>query len=392
MKTKCPKCKGIGSVVVDYKECDACGGTGFEDDAFDIGNHFKGVNSKAKAKFDLGGDEDIPCEVCNGKGQVEVYEECPHCHGTGQINVCRDCGKLLDEKYDICHECGEKRKAEKMRHDEFEARRKAARDVYVLDAICNLRDIDKDKLYKGTITRIERYGAFVSLNNNVWGLMRGDVSEYRVGEDVIVFVTSIKSREGKIDFAPAYVEEYNLKRLTKSIPRTLIDQLDEKKGKIVRIDGEVQQIQQTSGPTIFIISDESGTTEIAAFDKAGERSYPEIELNDAVQVIGEVNEHGGKTQIESSSMIKLDAESTMQLHKLIDDALNKKAQPQDVEFLVKSDVLNRLRPKMYEAAQKIRRAILDGRTILLRHHNDADGICSGVAMEKAIVPLIQKAK
>ena len=35
MKTKCPKCKGIGSVVVDYKECEACGGTGFEEDAFD---------------------------------------------------------------------------------------------------------------------------------------------------------------------------------------------------------------------------------------------------------------------------------------------------------------------------------------------------------------------
>ena len=46
---------------------------------------------------------------------------------------------------------------------------------------------------------------------------------------------------------------------------------------------------------------------------------------------------------------------------------------------------------MREAAQKIRRAILDGRTILLRHHNDADGICSGVAMEKAIIPLIEKA-
>ena len=390
MKTKCPKCKGIGSVVVDYKECDACGGTGYEDDVFDIGNHFKGVNSKARDKFDLGGEEDIPCEACNGKGQVEVYEECPHCHGTGQINVCRDCGKILDEKYDLCHECGEKRKAEKMKHDEYEARRKQARDVYVLDAICNMRDIDRDKLYKGTITRIERYGAFISLNNNVWGLMRGDVSDYKVGEDIIVFVTSIKSREGKIDFAPAYVESYNLKRLTKSIPRTLISQLDENKGKIVRIDGEVQQIQQTSGPTIFIISDESGTTEIAAFDKAGERSYPEIELNDAVQVIGEVNEHGGKTQIESSSMIKLDEQSTLQLHRLIDDALNRKARPQEVDFLVKSDVLNRLRPKMYEAAQRIRRAILDGRTILLRHHNDADGIVSGVAMEKAIVPLIQK--
>ena len=390
MKTKCPKCNGIGSVVVDYKECEACGGTGYENDVFDIGNHFKGVNSKARDKFDLGGEEDIPCEACNGKGQVEVYEECPHCHGTGQINVCRDCGKILDEKYDLCHECGEKRKAEKAKHDEYEARRKQVRDVYVLDSLCKMKDIDRDKLYKGKITRIERYGAFVSLNNNVWGLMRGDVSGYNVGEEIVVFVTSIKSREGKIDFAPAYVETYNLKRFTKSVPRTLIGELEEKKGKMVRIDGMVQQIQQTSGPTIFIISDESGTTEIAAFDKAGERAYPEVELDDAVQVIGEVNEHGGKTQIESSSMVKLDSESTAKLNKLIDDALNRKAQPQDVDFLVKSDVLNRLRPKMYEAAQKIRRAILDGRTILLRHHNDADGIVSGVAMEKAIVPLIQK--
>ena len=390
MKTNCPKCKGIGSVVVDYKECDACGGTGYEEDLFDVGSHFKGVNSKAKAKFDLGSDQDIPCEVCNGKGQVEVFEDCPHCNGTGQVNVCRDCGKIIDENEDICSECNEKRKVEKMKHDEYVARQNQARDVYILDSLCKMRDIDKDKLYKGKITRIEKYGAFVTLNNNVWGLMRGDVSGYHVGEEMIVFITAIKSREGKIDFAPAYVEKYNLKRLTKSIPRTLIGKLEEKKGKIVRIDGEVQQVQQTSGPTIFIISDESGTTEIAAFDKAGERSYPEIDVGDAVQVIGEVNEHSGKTQIESSSMTKLSEENTKKLLKLIDDALNKRAQPEDVDFLVKSDVLNRLRPKMYEAAQKIRRAILDGRTILLRHHNDADGICSGVAMEKAIVPLIQK--
>ena len=390
MKSKCPKCKGIGSVVVDYKECDACGGTGYEDDLFDVGSHFKGVNSKAKAKFDLGSDQDVPCEICNGKGQVEVFEECPNCNGTGEINVCRDCGKVLPGELDLCDECKDKRKVEKMKHDEFEARQRAARVVYVLDSLCQMRDIDKDKLYRGKITRIERYGAFVSLNNNVWGLMRGDVSNYKVGDDIVVFITAIKSREGKIDFAPAFVDEYKLKRLTKSISRTLISKLEEKKGKIVRIAGEVQQIQQTSGPTIFIITDESGTTEIAAFDKAGERSYPEIELGDAVQVIGEVNEHGGKTQIESSSMTKLGEENTRKLHKLIDDALNKRAEPQHVDFLVKSDVLNRLKPKMREAAQRIRRAILDGRTILLRHHNDADGICSGVAMEKAIVPLIEK--
>ena len=390
MKTKCPKCNGVGSIVVDYKECDACGGTGYEDDAFDIGNHFKGVNNKARDKFDLGGEEDIPCETCNGKGQVEVFEDCPHCNGTGEINVCRDCGKRISEKIDLCPECEEKRKVEKMKHDKYEAKQKEVRDVYVLDSLCRMRDMDKDKLYKGKITRIEKYGAFVTLNNNVWGLMRGDVSEYNVGEEVIVFVTAIKSREGKIDFAPAYVGNYRLKKLTKTIPRTLIGNLDEKMGKIVRIDGEVQQVQQTSGPTIFTLNDESDITWVAAFDKAGERAYPEIDVGDAVQVIGDVNEHGGKTQIESHSIIKLDEKNTELLHKQIDIALNKRAEPEDVDFLVKSDVLNRLKPKMREAAQKIRRAILDGRTILLRHHNDADGICAGVAMEKALIPLIEE--
>ena len=390
MKTKCLKCKGIGSVVTDYKECEKCGGTGYEDDVFDIGSHFKGVNSNAKAKFDLGGEQDIPCEVCNGKGQVEVYEDCPYCHGTGQINICRDCGKLLEEPYDICQECGEKRKAEKQKHDEYLESQKKLSDVYVLDSLCQMRDIDRSKLYRGKITRIEKYGVFVTLNDNVWGLMRGDISQYNVGDVVVVFITSIKSREGKIDFAPAQVDDYNIKLLTKSISRTLISKLDEKKGKIVRIDAMVQQVQQTSGPTIFRLSDESGSTEVAAFDKAGERSYPEIDVDDVVQVIGEVNEHSGKTQIEASSMMKVDEENWWKLYYLIDDALNKRAEPQDVDFLVKSNILNKLKPKMYEAAKKIRRAILDGRTILLRHHNDADGICSGVAMEKAIVPLIKE--
>ena len=189
--------------------------------------------------------------------------------------------------------------------------------------------------------------------------------------------------------APAYVDEYNLKRLSKNIARTSIADLEKNMGRMVRIDGEVQQVQQTSGPTIFTINDESGVTWVAAFDKAGERAYPEIDVGDAIEVLGDVNEHGGKTQIESQSIVKLDDESIRKLHELIDRALDKRAEPEEVDFLVKSDVLNRLKPKMREAAKKIRRAILDGRTILLRHHNDADGICAGVAMEKAVVPLIE---
>ena len=391
MKKKCPKCRGTGSVVVDYKDCDSCGGTGYQD-SFDVGNHFKGVNSNAKAKFDLGADQDIPCEVCHGKGQIEVFEECPNCHGSGQINVCNDCGKPISAKYDLCRDCHTKRKEDRMKRDKIREMENEVKDVYVLDSLCQMRDMDKDRLYKGRVTRVEKYGAFVTLNNNVWGLMRGDISNYKVGDDVIVFITAIKSRERKIDLAPAYVKNYNIVKQTKSIPRTIISDLEEKMGKLVRVDGEVLQVQQTSGPTIFTITDESNITWVAAFDEAGVRAYPDIDVGDAVEVLGEVNQHGGKPQIESQSISKLEGEKKAKLQDLIEDALNKRAEPDDVDFLVKSDVLNRLKPKMREAAQKIRRAILDGRSILLRHHNDADGICSGVAMEEEDIVALMQAK
>ena len=110
MKKDCPKCNGSGSVIVDYKTCEACGGTGYEDDMYDVGSHFKGVAGKARDKFDLGSDTDIPCEVCNGKGQVPVYDKCTFCGGKGTINVCSKCGKQINEGSDICDDCKEKEK------------------------------------------------------------------------------------------------------------------------------------------------------------------------------------------------------------------------------------------------------------------------------------------
>lgn len=386
----CPKCKGKGSIIVDYKECENCGGTGYVD-SFDVGSHFKGVNSNARAKFDLGADQDIPCEICNGKGQIKVFEDCDYCNGKGRVNVCRRCGKRINTKYDHCKDCYDKIKEEKMnKENEAQKRLNEEKEVYVLDPLCEMSDMDKDCLYKGKITRVEKYGAFVTLNNNVWGLMRCNTSNYKVGDEVITRITSIKSRERKIDMAPAKVNNYKIKKLTKSINRTLIEELENKMGKLVRIDGEVLQVQQTSGPTIFTITDETGVTAVAAFDEAGVRAYPDVDVGDVIEVIGDVNQHDGKTQIENQSLTKLEGPEEEKLKILIDEALNKRAEPEDVDFLVKSDVLNRLKPKMREAAQKIRRAILDGRSILVRHHADADGICAGVAMEKALIPLIEE--
>ena len=191
--------------------------------------------------------------------------------------------------------------------------------------------------------------------------------------------------------APAHIQngEYVIKKVKKNIKRTKIGTFDDKSiKKFVKVYGEVLQIQQTSGPTIFIVSDETSIVEVAAFDEPGVRMYPEIEVGDMVSVIGEVNQRNGKIQIESSSIEKMKPVLADKMREIIDKALDIKAEPADNPFLIESPVLDRLRPKMKEAAKVIRRAILEGRSILIRHHADADGICAGVAMEKAVVPYL----
>ena len=355
-------------------------------------NHFKGINEKAKKHFDLEATEEIPCEQCHGKGIINVYEECEKCHGTGEINVCKTCGKEIDDKYEYCRDCHMKNKEDKMKNEnQKEDKGKYKQIVWVLDQLCEMSDLELENVYKGKVTRVEKYGVFVSLNNQVWGLMRTGNPKQKVGDSIFVRVIQIKERKHEVDMAPARLDHYELKTLKKDIKRTQIGSLTEDNLKsIVKLQAQVIQIQQTSGPTIFTITDETGITWAAAFDEAGVRAYPEIEIEDLVEIIGEVNTHSGKIQIESQSIEKLDTADAENLKVLIDKALDERAQPDDVDFLIESPTLDKLRPKMYEAAKAIRRAILDGRTILIRHHNDADGICSGVAMEKAVVPILKE--
>jgi len=72
----------------------------------------------------------------------------------------------------------------------------------------------------------------------------------------------------------------------------------------------------------------------------------------------------------------------------IEQAIDDRAEPADIPMLIDSPVLERLRPEMRKIAKQIRRAVFTAQPILLRHHADADGICSAVAIEQAVVALI----
>ncbi|MDO5851691.1 MAG: OB-fold nucleic acid binding domain-containing protein [Methanobacteriaceae archaeon] len=269
--------------------------------------------------------------------------------------------------------------------------------VYELSPSCQIEDLEIGGNYEGKITRVEKYGFFVSLSKNIYGLLRTRNPKEAVGDKLVVKIAEIKPYKGKKDVDLVYSKikidsDYEKTVLKRNVKRTLITDLSNNNmGRNIAIQGEIIQIQQTAGPTIFTIRDETDVTWVAAFNEPGVRMYPELEIEDLVEVLGEVSLHGGKIQIESELIEKLDDAESKELEEKISDAIDKKAEPTDTSMIIEdSETLNKLRPKLANAAKAIRRAILDGRSILVRHHADADGICAGIAVEQAVVPIIKE--
>ena len=372
MKKTCLKCKGKGYHVLSYKICESCHGTGVKNQ-LNLKNHVKGISSQARERFELDEDQEVPCGECKGKGEIEVREICTECAGEGVINQCQKCGKPI-KSGDYCTDC------------------RAKNTVYLLPSNAEFEDLLLGENYKGTVSRVEDYGVFVSLSKNLFGLLRISSPSNSKGDEIIVKVTNTKQRRGEVEVTTSRIKDnYELIKIKRNIARTRIGDITTKSmGKSVLLVGELIQIQQTSGPTIFTVSDETGTTWAAAFDEPGVRVYPHLNIGNIVEITGEVSLHSGKIQIESESIERLHGPESQEARKRIDEAIDKKAEPETTELLIESKVLTDLKEPMRNAAKAIRRAVLDGRSILVRHHADADGICAGVAIEKAVIPLLKE--
>ena len=112
-------------------------------------------------------------------------------------------------------------------------------------------------------------------------------ADHKEKDSVLVRVRQIRPN-GNIDLEEQLIQVYQVQQVERTSTTVRIADLATRQGKTVAIEGEVAQIKQTSGPTIFTIVDESGTQNVAAFVEAGVRAYPEVELNMIVKVIGEV--------------------------------------------------------------------------------------------------------
>ncbi|HIH43952.1 MAG TPA: DHH family phosphoesterase, partial [Candidatus Methanoperedenaceae archaeon] len=363
--TICSECSGKGTITTGQKECPDCKGSG----------KTKSVSLTKLTEKDIGKliEGGLSCPTCGGTGKVDVTQVCGKCSGKGKLQSCAKCGKPVSGEHELCDSCSKKPL------------------VRVLDSSCDVDELAVGSIYEGRVDSIVNFGAFVNLNSRLRGLIHSSnlQSSPKKGDTIFVEIKNIASN-GNIDLIPRSLKEYQVVEVEKQLPRRNTGELSGFVRQVVHLSGEVIQIKQTGGPTIFTISDEYGTAQCAAFEKAGERAYPEIIPEMIVRVIGEVSLRNGQVQVEIQSMKPLWGGPANEIKEKIEKAIEERSRPYHIEFLVKSEVLEKLRPKLEAAARIIRSAVFRSRPLIIRHHADADGITSAVAVERAVMPLIRQ--
>ncbi|SDR35890.1 DHH family phosphoesterase [Natronobacterium texcoconense] len=175
-----------------------------------------------------------------------------------------------------------------------------------------------------------------------------------------------------------------------ALNRTTVDAIENQVGSIVRLEGEITGVRQTSGPTVFELSDETATVECAAFEEAGVRAYPSVEVDDVVALEGEVERHHGDLQIETETLDVLEDEDRETVRDRLESAIQQEAQPAEIDLLAEHDAVVAVEDGLADAVTAIRRAVMEARPVVVRHGATADGYVAGAAIERAVLPLIRE--
>jgi len=160
--------------------------------------------------------------------------------------------------------------------------------------------------------------------------------------------------------------------------------------KNVIVVGLVEKVMQTGGPTVFGIADGTGNLSLKGFVAPGERSYPEIDSGDYIEAEVKIDEFNGEIEGNILRIKKKTGDDEANLKKHIEHQQRDRAKVITNDFMLKDPILEKLKDEIIKAATEIRLAVIQSRPIIVRHHNDTDGYCSGFALERAILPLIEK--
>jgi archaea-specific RecJ-like exonuclease len=263
--------------------------------------------------------------------------------------------------------------------------------VYELQPACTVEEIEEDRRYLATVNGVVEYGVFVDLSENVSGLVHESTlsTDYAVDDRLVVTLDAIREN-GDLAFSPADVdpEEATVETVEHRYEITTKEDLVEDED--VHLEGEVVQIKQTGGPTVFQLSDETGVVPCTAFEEAGVRAHPEIEVGDVVRVSGVVERREGARQVEVEHIERLEDEAATEVRERLETAIEERAEPHEIEPLIEWPAMEPLLEGLEEVARLIRRTVIEGRPIRMRHHADGDGMCASVPVELAIERFIDR--
>jgi RecJ-like exonuclease len=249
---------------------------------------------------------------------------------------------------------------------------------------CTAEDVEEGRHYHATVNGVVEYGVFVDLSDHVSGLVHDSKlsGDYDVGDDLLVELAEVREN-GDLSFHEVALDDYTTTAVDPGDQVPVADLADHV-GSTVRLEGEVVQIKQTGGPTLFQVRDGTGVVPCAAFEEAGVRAYPEVALDDPVRIVGDVESREDALQLEVDTLERLEGEEADSVQESVAAAVAETAAPADVDPLVDWPAFEKLRDDIREVAEYLRRAVLDSRPIRMRHHADGDGMCASVPVQVAL--------
>ena len=260
--------------------------------------------------------------------------------------------------------------------------------VYDLDSQCGVEDVETGNKYHATVNGVVEYGVFVDISEQLSGLVHSSnlIDTYDVGEELIVELDAVRE-DGDISFVEVQVAEYETEPVGPGTRAATVD-FEEIAGEQAHLDGQAVQIKQTGGPTIFQVRTPNRVVPCAAFEEAGVRAYPGVELDDYVRVTGTVEQRDGAYQLEVDNLSVLSGEAAEQVEDELtsSDAIG----AADVEPLVEWPAFEKLRDDLSAVATRLRETVLSGRPIRIRHHADGDGLCASVPLQYALERFIEQ--
>ena len=255
--------------------------------------------------------------------------------------------------------------------------------VYDLAPDCTTTDVSQGEHYHAVVNGVVDYGVFVDISDNVSGLIHESnlTRSYNVGDRLVVTLDVAKDN-GDIAFALPELDDYRTELRDHEPDITLIDELEI--GETVTIEGRLAQIKQTGGPTIFEVTDGTGIVSGAAFEEAGVRAYPDAAVDDVVRISGTVELHDDVRQLEIDSLTILADETAASATESIDEALAERASPETLDPLVEWPAFEPIFDDLVDLAERLRKTVLAGRPIRIRHHADGDGMCGATPLQLAL--------